>query len=747
MRIAFLTGIWPPDVGGPATHGPDFTRFLVARGHGVHVVTMGDGEPTERPCEVEVVTRRLPFPLRYGLVTLRGARAARRADVVYATATYAAAAAASTLARRPLVAKLVSDPAYERARRYGLFEGTLEEFQEAGARPVRALKAARTRALRRASAIVVPSAYLAGIAGGWGLREERIRVLTNPAPPPTELEPTALEPGTFVFVGRLTQQKALDVAVDAIARVPAARLVVVGDGPERAELERRASASDANGRIEFLGTRSRHEALAIVAGARAALLSSDWENLPHSAVEALSVGVPVVATAVGGVPEVVRDDENGLLVAPRRARGARRRPHTRPRGAGAPRAAGLRREAVGRWALERRGLRAARSRAPRSDPVSERLRALFVGRMRYTLPLPDWLAPKWDAVERELDYRVVGAAAADSRPSDERFHLSRPARPRILDGLLFYLRLPFRLRSEIRTFDPDVVFASDPFLGAAALIGRGLARRRPKVIVEVHGDWKTFTRLYGSRGRRLVTPLADRVAEWAVRRADATRAVSNFTAGLIEEARGVPATAIFTPFSDLSAFAERPPEPLPERPTVISVAALEPYKNTAGLDAAWRRLADRVPEAVLVLVGTGSQHDLADRLVLDFPGRVTHHEWLDPDAVAAAIDDATVLVLPSWPEGLGRVIIEAFARGRGVVATDAGGIPDLVTHEREGLLIPPADVTALAEALERVLTDRELAARLGAAARERYVEWHSTPEELATKLRELAEATVAGTVR
>ena len=73
------------------------------------------------------------------------------------------------------------------------------------------------------------------------------------------------------------------------------------------------------------------------------------------------------------------------------------------------------------------------------------------------------------------------------------------------------------------------------------------------------------------------------------------------------------------------------------------------------------------------------------------------------------MDDATLLVLPSWPEGLGRVIIEAFARGRGVVATEAGGIPDLVTHEREGLLIPPADVTALTEALERVLTDRELA--------------------------------------
>ncbi len=73
-------------------------------------------------------------PSRSGTASSRCAPrcAARTADVVYASATYAAAATASTAARRPLVAKLVSDPAYERARRWGLFDGTLEEFQRAG---------------------------------------------------------------------------------------------------------------------------------------------------------------------------------------------------------------------------------------------------------------------------------------------------------------------------------------------------------------------------------------------------------------------------------------------------------------------------------------------------------------------------------------------------------------------------------------------------------------------------------------
>jgi glycosyltransferase involved in cell wall biosynthesis len=379
--------------------------------------------------------------------------------------------------------------------------------------------------------------------------------------------------------------------------------------------------------------------------------------------------------------------------------------------------------------------------------VTERPRVLFVGRMRYRLPLPGWLAKKWDAVERELDYRVIGAASGDSGPSDDRFKLARPVRPRSLDGLLFYLRLPLRLRRQIRAFHPHAIFASDPFLGAAALAGRALARRRVPVIVEVHGDWRTFSRLYGSPARRLISPLADAVAAYAVRRADATRAVSNFTADLVEQARGVPPSAVFTAFSDLSAFAERPPVPLPERPVAAFVGALEAYKNVEGLAAAWRVVAARLPGPGLVIVGSGSQQAVVDALVADFPGRVEHHAWLEPDAVSEVLDAATVLVLPSWPEGLGRVIIESFARGRAVVATDGGGIPDLVTDEVEGLLVPPADTDALAAALERVLGDPELAGRMGLAARARYGDWHSTPEQLAGEMRALVDAAVAGTAR
>ena len=87
---------------------------------------------------------------------------------------------------------------------------------------------------------------------------------------------------------------------------------MAGDGPERQSLERQASALGVADRVRFSGPLSRDDVLTLYR----ALSTSAWENLPHSVVEALAVGTPVVATAVGGVPEVVHDEENGLLVPP-----------------------------------------------------------------------------------------------------------------------------------------------------------------------------------------------------------------------------------------------------------------------------------------------------------------------------------------------------------------------------------------------------------------------------------------------
>jgi len=322
VRVVVVSGIWPPDVGGPASHAPALAAALLDAGHAVEVVTTADSSPDARPYPVRWISRARPMPLRHLAVVRAVARAARHADRVYATSMVRRSAVGAVLARRPLVVKLVSDEAFERAARSDRFDGTLEEFQafRGGAR-VRFLRATRNAALRRAARVVVPSAYLRDLAVGWGVDAGRLEVVPNPAPPlpalPTRGDARAalgLNGFTLATAGRLTRQKALGDAFEAVARVDGVSLVVAGDGPERQALERRAAALGVTSRVRFSGPLSRDQVLTLYRASDAALSTSAWENLPHSLVEALAVGTPVVATAVGGVPEVVHDGENGLLV-------------------------------------------------------------------------------------------------------------------------------------------------------------------------------------------------------------------------------------------------------------------------------------------------------------------------------------------------------------------------------------------------------------------------------------------------
>jgi len=324
MRVLIVSGIWPPDVGGPAVHAPALAAFLHERGHGVEVVTTADAAPAPAEYPVQWVPRARPPGVRHWLVAWQVARCAREADVVYATSMIRRAAAGAAIARRPLVVKLVADEAYERARRAGLFSGTIEEFQkvEGGAR-IRALRSARNIAVGRATHVFCPSAYLREIAVGWGIPAQRISVLPNPAPTvPVLRSREALRAAygmtgiTLAFAGRLTPQKDLRLALDVIGAVPDVSLVVLGEGPERAALVSYAAQRGLGDRVRFLGGGSRDDVLELFRAADASLLSSSWENFPHTVVEALAVGTPVIATAVGGVPEIVRDGENGLLVAP-----------------------------------------------------------------------------------------------------------------------------------------------------------------------------------------------------------------------------------------------------------------------------------------------------------------------------------------------------------------------------------------------------------------------------------------------
>ncbi|HEY5101042.1 MAG TPA: glycosyltransferase family 4 protein [Gaiellaceae bacterium] len=357
-----------------------------------------------------------------------------------------------------------------------------------------------------------------------------------------------------------------------------------------------------------------------------------------------------------------------------------------------------------------------------------RPRVLFVSRTRYRLPLEPQVARKWDALAAELDVRVL--ATGDG--SDERFHLV-PAR-----SPAFYVSLPVHVARELRSFRPAVVVAQSPYEAGAALVGRALAHVPARVLLEVHGDWRTATTLYGSPLRRLLEPASLTVARVAVRAADAVRTVGPFTTSLVRSV-GVEPAATFTTYSDTSAFTASPPVPVPDVQRALFVGVAERYKNVQGLVDAWRRVAAQLPDAALHVVSRGRERALLERLVRDLPQQVRWDEWLPSEQIASALDESAVLVLPSFSEGLPRVAMESFSRGRGVVGSRAGGIPDIVEDGVSGLLVAPGDAGTLADALVRALSEPGLAQTLGAGALAASGRWLQTPEQFAARMRSLVD--------
>jgi glycosyltransferase involved in cell wall biosynthesis len=370
--------------------------------------------------------------------------------------------------------------------------------------------------------------------------------------------------------------------------------------------------------------------------------------------------------------------------------------------------------------------------------MSAKPRVLFVGRTRYVFPLDEAQRRKWDALGEVLELRIL----ASGRSDDARFDLLPSVGTNLADAPIFYGTLTLRVARALRTFKPVVVISQSPYETALVLAARKLARSRAAIVAEIHGDWRTLTRLYGSSARRLVATPADAVARWAIGHADATRSLSGFTSSLVRELGGEP-DAVFPTWTDLGVFVEAEPAPLPAEPRAVFIGALQPYKNVEGVAAVWRRVVQEVPHAMLHVIGDGPQRGVVEALLRDHPTNVEWSPALPARDVAAALDRAQFLFLPSRREGLGRVVIESLARGRPVVASRQGGIPDLVRDGENGELYDPEDHSGIAAGIVALFRDEARLARLAAAARPSVESWLWTPEEYARRVRELVDLAAA----
>ncbi|MGE3152403.1 MAG: glycosyltransferase family 4 protein [Nitrospiraceae bacterium] len=179
-----------------------------------------------------------------------------------------------------------------------------------------------------------------------------------------------------------------------------------------------------------------------------------------------------------------------------------------------------------------------------------------------------------------------------------------------------------------------------------------------------------------------------------------------------------PADYGMVPAADRSAFRRSYGIPA-DVPVVVSVGRFVPYKGYRFLIQAAHRLVGRVPEIHWLLVGDGEERSGLERLSKDLGlERIVHFTgWLSRPQFALSAGD--LFVLPSLGEHFGRVLLEAMAMRKAVVATNAGGVREIVKAGLTGVLVPPSDSQALAEAVQGLLANRSLADYLGINGRER----------------------------
>lgn len=168
-----------------------------------------------------------------------------------------------------------------------------------------------TRVPSRVQRFIAPSRFLAGKLAEGGFDPAKITTLPN------FVDVDAFHPrpeGDYaLYFGRLSREKGVDILLEAMAHAGRGKLKILGDGPARPGLERLA-AELGLGNVEFLGYRSGDELKEILSGAQFVVLPSRWyENLPFSIMEAFASGKPVIASDLGGIPEMVEDGVNGLL--------------------------------------------------------------------------------------------------------------------------------------------------------------------------------------------------------------------------------------------------------------------------------------------------------------------------------------------------------------------------------------------------------------------------------------------------
>lgn len=317
MKLLISTGLYPPQIGGPASYSKLLNEELPKYGVSVRVVNFG-------------TVRHLPFGIRHFVFFLNLLSAGFRADIIYAQDTVSVgvpSALVSVLLMKPLWVRVPGHHEWEQAtQRFGVTE-TLDSYIKNPSDQffLRLMRLLTRFVFYRAERIIAPSHYLADLLTFTGVPREKVKVIYSSVRKPDVSETQAearrrlrLSGKVILSAGRLVPWKGFQKLISTFAtlkqELPEATLVIVGEGPQAGMLAEHALTLGVHDSVQFTGSLPQAELFSYIRASDVFVLNTAYEGLSHLLIEVMMLGTPIVTTPVGGNAELITDGKQGIFV-------------------------------------------------------------------------------------------------------------------------------------------------------------------------------------------------------------------------------------------------------------------------------------------------------------------------------------------------------------------------------------------------------------------------------------------------
>ena len=320
MKILVTVGIFPPDIGGPATFVPKIAKYFQDElNYEIEILTLSDNKNSNINDDYSVkrIDRNLPIIYRWLKTIFTIYKLGKNKDLIFVNGLGTEATIANIFLKKKIIRKIVGDPVWERAYSKAKISESFDEFQVKNyGFSISLQKKVRSFSIKKSDIVVTPSKHLKNFILNLGFKN-KIEIINNGVFIPEEnTNIFTNDQINITIVSRLVSHKNIKKIIRAISDLndPLIYLNIIGDGPELNQLQKISLESNNKDNIIFHGKLNRDEINHIFLNSDIYIQASNYEGLPHSLLEAMSYGIPVLCTPVGECKEILGNEDRGYIL-------------------------------------------------------------------------------------------------------------------------------------------------------------------------------------------------------------------------------------------------------------------------------------------------------------------------------------------------------------------------------------------------------------------------------------------------